>query len=239
MACPGILGGYDLQTMGFFDCNCCYEYWEGCSWGECSTLANSGGSSGGGDGSPPPISTPTYAPSYSPTYAPTFTPTKTPTFTPTKTPTFTPTKTPTFTPTKTPTFTPTKTPTFTPTKTPTQLPTNVPTYESSSSGSSFAYIIGGFNMFIAILSALHTFLKYDALEDRHHQYSRHFGALEVDIETLLAKPHSQRGNAITVVENYKTKYAVLINNAPDLPEKLEMHCSNDNVFIVPTNIELT
>ena len=45
-ACPGILGGYDLQTTGFNDCNCCYEYWEGCSWGECSTLVNSGGSGG-------------------------------------------------------------------------------------------------------------------------------------------------------------------------------------------------
>ena len=92
-------------------------------------------------------------------------------------------------------------------------------------------------MLIAILSALHTFLKYDTLEDRHHQYSRHFGALEVDIETLLAKPQSQRGNAITVVENYKIKYAVLINNAPDLSERLELRCSTD--VVVPTTIELS
>ena len=78
-------------------------------------------------------------------------------------------------------------------------------------------------MLIAILSALHTFLKYDALEDRHHQYSRHFGTLQVDIETLLAQPQSQRGDATTLIENYKTKYAVLITNAPDLPEKLEYY----------------
>ena len=79
-------------------------------------------------------------------------------------------------------------------------------------------------MIIAILSALHTFLKYDALEDRHQQYSRHFGNLQVDLETLLAKPVEQRGSAGTMVERYKIKYAVLINNAPDLPENLERRC---------------
>ena len=79
-------------------------------------------------------------------------------------------------------------------------------------------------MIIAILSALHTFLKYDALEDRHQQYSRHFGNLQVDLETLLAKPLEQRGSAGTMVERYKIKYSVLINNAPDLPESLERRC---------------
>ena len=73
-------------------------------------------------------------------------------------------------------------------------------------------------MIIAVLSALHTFLKYDALEDRHHQYSRHFANLQVDLETLLAKSPITRGDPITVVERYKTKYTVLINNAHDLPE---------------------
>ena len=79
-------------------------------------------------------------------------------------------------------------------------------------------------MIIAVLSALHTFLKYDALEDRHHQYSRHFANLQVDLETLLAKSPITRGDPITVVERYKTKYTVLINNAPDLSEKLERNC---------------
>jgi len=88
----------------------------------------------------------------------------------------------------------------------------------------FPYIIGAFNLIIAVLSALHTFLKYDALEDRHHQYSRYFANLQVDLETLLAKPPEQRGNVGTMVERYKTKYAVLINNAPDLSEKLEKTC---------------
>ncbi len=80
-------------------------------------------------------------------------------------------------------------------------------------------------MMIAILSALHTFLKFDALEDRHHQYSRHFGNLQVDLETLLAKPLVQRGSAGTMVERYKTKYTVLINNAPDLSQDLETQCT--------------
>ena len=80
-------------------------------------------------------------------------------------------------------------------------------------------------MIIAILSALHTFLKFDALEDRHHQYSRHFGNLQVDLEALLAKPIVQRGSAGTMVERYKTKYTVLINNAPDLSRDLETHCT--------------
>ena len=80
-------------------------------------------------------------------------------------------------------------------------------------------------MFIALISALHAFLKYDTLEDRHHQYSRHFSNLRVDLETLLAKPVSQRGSAGTMIERYKTKYAVLINNAPDLSERLERTCS--------------
>ena len=80
-------------------------------------------------------------------------------------------------------------------------------------------------MFIAVLSALHAFLKYDALEDRHHQYSRHFSNLRVDLEPLLAKPVSQRGSAGTMIERYKTKYAILINNAPDLSEHLERTCS--------------
>jgi hypothetical protein len=94
----------------------------------------------------------------------------------------------------------------------------------------FPYIIGGFNMFIAILSALNAFLKYDALEDRHHQYSRHFANLQVDLETFLAKPIQQRGDAGTMIERYKTKYAVLINNAPDLPERLERLCCIGEIF---------
>jgi len=100
----------------------------------------------------------------------------------------------------------------------------------------FPYIIGAFNMMIAILSALHTFLKYDALEDRHHQYSRHFANLQVDLETLLAKPRDQRGDVGTMVERYKTKYAVLINNAPDLSEKLERRCCGSEQ-IIPTTCD--
>jgi len=100
----------------------------------------------------------------------------------------------------------------------------MPTDDSVAMVNYFPYVIGVFNMLIAILSALQTFLKYDALEDRHQQYSRHFGSLQVDLETLLAKPVNQRGNAGTIVERYKTKYAVLINNAPELPETLERSC---------------
>ena len=95
-------------------------------------------------------------------------------------------------------------------------------------------------MFIAILSALHTFLKYDALEDRHHQYSKHFAALQLDIETLLCKPEARRGNATIIVENYKTKFSVLMNNAPDLPETLEQKCMDDSPRgSVPREIQLT
>jgi len=137
---------------------------------------------------------------------------------------------------------PTRSPTNLPTtSSPTRQPSREPTLQSDSymqggasarsteeNGASntflFPYIIGAFNMIIAILSALHTFLKYDALEDRHQQYSRHFGNLQVDLETLLAKPAEQRGSAGMMVERYKIKYAVLINNAPDLPENLERRC---------------
>ena len=150
-------------------------------------------------------------------------------------PTFAPTNFPT---TSSPTRRPTQQPT---TYSPTRRPTHQPTPDSVSymqggasarsteeNGESnaylFPYIIGAFNMIIAILSALHTFLKYDALEDRHQQYSRHFGNLQVDLETLLAKPIEQRGSAGTMVERYKIKYSVLINNAPDLPENLERRC---------------
>ena len=87
-----------------------------------------------------------------------------------------------------------------------------------------SYIIGAFNMFVAILSAVHTFLKFDTLADRHQQYSRHFGNLQVDIETLLCLPESQRGDAGGSIENFKTKYSVLMNNAPELSVKLEQYC---------------
>ena len=87
-----------------------------------------------------------------------------------------------------------------------------------------SYIIGAFNILIAVLSALSTFLKYDALEDRHHQYSRHFGNLKIDLETLLSQPESSRGNASGTIEKYRIKYAVLMNNAPDLPVELELCC---------------
>ena len=176
-----------------------------------------------------------------PTFAPTNLPTtSSPTRRPTQQPTTTsPTRRPTQRPT---TYSPTQRPTQRPTTTsPTQQPTRQPTPDSVSymqggasarsteeNGESnaylFPYIIGAFNMIIAILSALHTFLKYDALEDRHQQYSRHFGNLQVDLETLLAKPIEQRGSAGTMVERYKIKYSVLINNAPDLPENLERRC---------------
>ena len=103
-----------------------------------------------------------------------------------------------------------------------------------------SYIIGTFNMIIAILSALHTFLKYDALEDRHHQYSRHFGNLKLDIETLLCKPMGHRGDPTSIMENFKTKYSVLMNNAPDLPSRLEQNCMDmSSRTIVQGGIELT
>ena len=255
-SCPGIVGGYDLQTIGFFDCGCCYDYWTGCSWGECSGLVGS---------SPPPTPTihltdsPVFSPTPSPTKVPTYAPTKVPTYAPTKVPTYAPTKVPTYAPTKVPTYAPTKVPTYAPTKVPTYAPTKVPTYAptkvptkapvvsptNSPTGTenfSYAsYIVGAFNMVIAILSALHTFLKYDALEDRHHQYSRHFGNLKLDIETLLCKPKSHRGDSTAIMENFKTKYSVLMNNAPDLPSRLEQNCMDRSCIVTtkPAEIELT
>ena len=223
-ACPGILGGYDLQTMGFMDCACCYDYWTGCSWGECSGLVGS---------SPPP------------------------------TPTIHLTDSPVHTPTPSPTNAPTKLPTSAlrrcllmhrrkfllmhlrrclqecPQKHRLYHPTNSPTGTENFSYAS--YIVGAFNMVIAILSALHTFLKYDALEDRHHQYSRHFGNLKLDIETLLCKPKSHRGDSTAIMENFKTKYSVLMNNAPDLPSRLEQNCMDRTCIVTtkPSEIELT
>ena len=165
-----------------------------------------------------------------------------PTTAPTNLPTTSsPTQQPSRQPTQQPSREPTQQPSRQPTQQPSREPTRQPTAQSASymqggatarsieeNGASstllFPYIIGAFNMIIAILSALHTFLKYDALEDRHQQYSRHFGNLQVDLETLLAKPVEQRGSAGTMVERYKIKYAVLINNAPDLPENLERRC---------------
>ena len=254
-SCPGIVGGYDLQTIGFFDCGCCYDYWTGCSWGECSGLVG---------GSPPPTptiqvtdtptKTPTKAPVPAPTKAPVPAPTKAPVPAPTKAPVPAPTKAPVPAPTKSsrarkaPVPAPTKAPVPAPTKAPVPAPTKNPTLTPTSAAAtetenfSYAsYIIGAFNMVIAILSALHTFLKYDALEDRHHQYSRHFGNLKLDIETLLCKPKSHRGDSTAIMENFKTKYSVLMNNAPDLPSRLEQNCM-DRACIgntKPSEIELT
>jgi len=141
-----------------------------------------------------------------------------------------------------PTPQPTKHPTPDPTKHPTSYNQNTETNDDNSSSiyTIFPYIIGAFNMFVAVLSALHTFLKYDALEDRHRQYSRHFGALQLDLEALMAKSPSQRGDPVTILERYKTKYAVLINNAPSLPEQMErICCISDADPNRITTIELT
>ena len=146
-------------------------------------------------------------------------------------PTTSPTNLPT---TSSPTRRPTRQPT---TSSPTKQPTSPPvsymqggasarsTEEDDNNDVSYiSYIIGAFNMFVAILSAVHTFLKFDTLADRHQQYSRHFGNLQVDIETLLCLPESQRGDAGGSIENFKTKYSVLMNNAPELSVKLEQYC---------------
>jgi hypothetical protein len=170
---------------------------------------------------------------------PTTSPTNLPT---TSFPTPDPTKQPTPDPTKHPTPQPTKHPTPDPTKHPTSYNQNTETNDDNSSSiyTIFPYIIGAFNMFVAVLSALHTFLKYDALEDRHRQYSRHFGALQLDLEALMAKSPSQRGDPVTILERYKTKYAVLINNAPSLPEQMErICCISDADPNRITTIELT
>jgi len=181
-----------------------------------------------------------------PTTAPTNLPTtSSPTQQPSRQPTQQPSRQPTQQPSREPTQQPSREPTQQPSREPTQQPSREPTRQPTAQSASYmqggasarsteenggsntfllSYIIGAFNMIIAILSALHTFLKYDALEDRHQQYSRHFGNLQVDLETLLAKPVEQRGSAGTMVERYKIKYAVLINNAPDLPENLERRC---------------
>ena len=158
---------------------------------------------------------------------------------------------PTTSPTNLPTTSsPTRRPTLDPTQRPTPVPTTTYSYDRvlssaptcdrnyENNATLFPYIIGGFNMFIALISALHAFLKYDTLEDRHHQYSRHFSNLQVDLETVLAKPVSQRGNAGTMIERYKTKYAILINNAPDLSETLEKTCCGVEDS-VPIAIEMT
>ena len=41
--CPDIVGIGDPsgQTLGYWDCECCYNYWAGCSWGECSNYHGS------------------------------------------------------------------------------------------------------------------------------------------------------------------------------------------------------
>ena len=194
--------------------------------------------------SPTATNTPTNLP---PTPSPTTnTPTNlspTPSPTATNTPTnLPPTPSPTATNTPTnlpPIFSfPTNLPTPLPTaSSPTKQPTSPPvsymqggasarsTEENENNDVSYiSYIIGAFNMFVAILSAVHTFLKFDTLADRHQQYSRHFGNLQVDIETLLCLPESQRGDTGGSIENFKTKYSVLMNNAPELSVKLEQYC---------------
>jgi len=214
--CPDIGGG----GLGFWDCPCCYNYWAGCSFSECSNWCFPDCSPNDSSPSDSPIISSTGAP----TNQPTFSPALLPTFAPTKVPTKKPTPLPTPAPSTQPSFAPTRLPTPQPSATPTITPSMANTEATTSNYTYIPYIIGAFNMIIAVLSALHAFLKYDALEDRHQQYSRHFGNLQVDLETLLAKPIGQRGSAGTAVERYKIKYAVLINNAPDLPEKLELLC---------------
>jgi DNA anti-recombination protein RmuC len=94
-------------------------------------------------------------------------------------------------------------------------------------------------MFIAVLSALHTFLKYDTLEDRHHQYSRHFGNLQVDLETMLSQSEEARGSAAAQLEKFKTKYSVLTNNCPDLPLFLEQQQQHQRHTRGGVEIEMT
>ena len=62
-----------------------------------------------------------------------------------------------------------------------------------------------------------------ALKDGHHGYTPGNGILEL---------------REAVVENIKTKYSVLINNAPDLSEGLEINCC-DEPSTSPCEIELS
>ena len=258
-ACPDI--GTGDGGMGFWDCGCCYQYWVGCSFHFCSDWCYPDCTSSSVSSTPSPTKYPTNAPTTGsptpqPTHLPTTPPTRLPTAPPTRLPTTPPTRLPTAPPTRLPTAPPTRLPTAhptpsNPTRHPTPAPTQAcpPTVSSSNNDydddeksvySIFPYIIGAFNMFVAILSALHSFLKYDALEDRHRQYSRHFGALQLDLEALMAKPASQRGDPGTMLERYKTKYAVLINNAPALPEHMErICCISDSDPTQISTIELT
>ena len=192
-SCPELIN--PITELGFYDCQCCHNYWEDCSFAQCNDYIYGEKDETYYDSVVPSAFFTNSPSSYVPTTMPSNMPTPIPTLLPTYVPTI-------------------------------QIETIQPTQHEKSNGSItyVAYIIGGFNMLIAILSALHTFLKYDALEDRHLQYSRHFADLQVNLETLLAKTPDTRGNSVTVVERYKTKYSVLINNAPDLPEKLERNC---------------
>ena len=256
-ACPNI-GGIDI---GMWDCQCCYQYWHACSFSFCSdwcypncdsspTLSPSPCSEGtchivedstdcvasqlmvatcsGGDWNDECISESIIPDEcLDETDSPTTVP-------PIPSPSNMPTPVPSNMPTPVPSNQPTTTYSYD--RILSSAPTCDRNYENNST--MFPYIIGGFNMFIALISALHAFLKYDTLEDRHHQYSRHFSNLQVDLETVLAKPVSQRGSAGTMIERYKTKYAILINNAPDLSETLEKTCcgAEDSV---PVAIEMT
>ena len=103
------------------------------------------------------------------------------------------------------------------------LPTTAPTIapdESSSSPITIPYIIGGLNMTVALLSAIQSFLNYNSAQDRHERYARLFASLEVDLDTLFAKPPSQRGNTSALVDKYKARYTMLLNNAPTLSTKI-------------------
>jgi hypothetical protein len=118
-------------------------------------------------------------------------------------------------------------------------PTPAPNTEVTEFGGiGVQYYIGALNMIVAILSAITSFLAFNSSQDRHDQYSRLFGNLEVELEVLFAKPASQRGNTSMMVDKYKTRYSMLLSNAPDLSNRMMQMCERDETAS-SVEIELT
>ena len=79
------------------------------------------------------------------------------------------------------------------------------------------YLVGVFNLVIAVLAACNSFLKYNIAEDVHRQYSRQFDALKLELDTTLAQDFPQNNEDLAImIEKYRERMSNLLENSPDL-----------------------
>lgn len=81
-------------------------------------------------------------------------------------------------------------------------------------------IIGSAVILTAILSAMHNFLKYSELSEKHRNSANRFQAFVNSIESELVLKSIERMNGTIFIKQMQKRYSELVDTCPNIPSKI-------------------